>query len=57
MGPIDPMCNDLKVDNRLLGHVYLLDEEARVRWRACGAATPEELDSLKAAFHTLRLEK
>ena len=55
VGDVDPLCNGLEVDNRLLGHAFLLDADAKVRWRACGAATPDEVKGLKGALAALFL--
>lgn len=36
----------LGVPNLLSGYVFLLDRKGRVRWRASGMATEQELDSM-----------
>ncbi|KAA8491439.1 hypothetical protein FVE85_2454 [Porphyridium purpureum] len=42
--------------NRLYGHVLLLDRSARIRWRACGRASPETLSYLLNATDQLLQE-
>lgn len=46
VGVLDKICEKLNIDNRLVGHMFLLDEKARVRWHGCGDATEEELVNL-----------
>ena len=36
----------LEIKNRLVGYVFLVDSDARVRWRGCGEATTEEIDRM-----------
>jgi mitochondrial ATPase complex subunit ATP10 len=46
VGDLDKICETLNIDNRLVGHLFLLDSKAKVRWHGCGDATPDELESL-----------
>jgi ATPase complex subunit ATP10 len=43
----------LDVPNLFGGYVYLLDREGLVRWRACGTATGEELDTMFGCIRQL----
>jgi mitochondrial ATPase complex subunit ATP10 len=45
--------------NRHIGFVYLVDENVKVRWAACGLAHKEERASLRGCIRELleRLEK
>ena len=54
VGGLDLLCEGLDVSNRLVGHVFLVDPEARVRWRGCGPASGLELDRLYEAVDVLR---
>lgn len=47
------LCGELQVHNRLLGYVFLLDAQGRVRWRAHGVPQPEELAALVAVSQEL----
>lgn len=42
--------------NKLTCYVFLLDGAARVRWRACGAPTPAELEALPRVYAQLARE-
>ena len=53
LGQLDSLCDGLGIENRLIGHVFLLDTDARVRWRACGVATLAELNSMKEGLRLL----
>jgi len=46
IGDTESQRESLGIHNRLAGYVYLVDHEARVRFRASGAATDTELDIL-----------
>eukprot|EP00002_Diphylleia_rotans_P022517 TRINITY_DN4409_c0_g2_i3.p1 TRINITY_DN4409_c0_g2~~TRINITY_DN4409_c0_g2_i3.p1 ORF type:complete len:254 (-),score=49.59 TRINITY_DN4409_c0_g2_i3:1762-2523(-) len=39
--------NDLKIKNRLQGHVLVVDHEARIRWKSVGPAYPEGIEDMK----------
>ncbi|WVW85772.1 hypothetical protein I302_107810 [Kwoniella bestiolae CBS 10118] len=43
----------LGIDNKLLGYVYLIDQNLKVRWAGCGSATPEEAQALRRATAVL----
>jgi ATPase complex subunit ATP10 len=43
--------------NRLIGYVYLLDQEGRIRWKGCGFPEEEELNHLIQAASGLAEEK
>ncbi|WVR07391.1 hypothetical protein IAU60_004432 [Kwoniella sp. DSM 27419] len=43
----------LGIDNKLLGYMYLVDSDCKVRWAGCGAATPEESQALRRATAVL----
>ena len=53
LGQLDSLCDGLGIENRLIGHVFLLDTDARVRWRACGVASLSELNTLKNGLRLL----
>jgi len=38
--------NTLLIKNPLVGHVYLVDPQGKVRWRAHSNALPEEIESM-----------
>ena len=46
IGDVAPIRQELGLDNRLVGYVYLLDQEGRVRFRGSGSPTEEELQLL-----------
>ncbi|WVQ68199.1 uncharacterized protein L199_006406 [Kwoniella botswanensis] len=50
--PMD-ITNPLGIDNKLLGYVYLIDENLKVRWAGCGTASPEEAQALRRATAVL----
>ncbi|KAG5183715.1 ATPase assembly factor ATP10 [Tribonema minus] len=52
-GDAEDIRTDLDIMNRLTGHIFLLDKEGKIRWRGCGIATPEELDSMLACYEQL----
>lgn len=37
----------LGLDNKLVGYVFLIDQNLKVRWAGCGPATEEEVESLR----------
>ena len=41
------------IENKIVGYVYLVDAECRIRWAGCGTATNEEVESLRAATRVL----
>ncbi|WOO82663.1 Mitochondrial ATPase complex subunit ATP10 [Vanrija pseudolonga] len=43
----------LGIENKLLGYVYLVDENAKVRWAGCAQATPKETEDLRRAAAVL----
>lgn len=43
----------LGIENKLLGYVYLVDADCKVRWAGNGEATPEEVDYLRRAAAVL----
>ncbi|WWC71694.1 uncharacterized protein I206_105652 [Kwoniella pini CBS 10737] len=43
----------LGIDNKLLGYIYLVDQNLKVRWAGCGTATPEESQALRRATAVL----
>ena len=46
IGDVAPIRQELGLDNRLVGYVYLLDQEGRVRFRGSGSPTEDELQLL-----------
>lgn len=54
VGDVNPMVESLDVSNRLVGHIFLVDKEGRVRWRGCGPASELELGRLLEATEILR---
>lgn len=51
--PTQHFCDGLLIDNRVMGHLFLVDAGGHVRWRAQGLPAPGELDALAAATETL----
>ncbi|OCF38696.1 hypothetical protein I317_07523 [Kwoniella heveanensis CBS 569] len=43
----------LGLDNKLLGYIYLVDPNLKVRWAGCGQATREEAQALRRATAVL----
>ncbi|WVQ99891.1 hypothetical protein IAU59_007034 [Kwoniella sp. CBS 9459] len=43
----------LGIENKLLGYVYLVDPNLKIRWAGCGQATPEEAQALRRATAVL----
>ncbi|ORX38658.1 ATP10 protein-domain-containing protein [Kockovaella imperatae] len=43
----------LGYSNKIVGYVYLVDPNCKIRWAACSAATPEEIHSLRTATEVL----
>jgi ATPase complex subunit ATP10 len=43
----------LGIENRLLGYVFLVDHNLKVRWAGCGPATPKETEDLRTATAVL----
>jgi ATPase complex subunit ATP10 len=41
------------IDNKIVGYVYLVDKNCKVRWAGCGTATDEEVESLRTATAVL----
>lgn len=50
--PID-IIEPLGLGNSLLGYVFLVDHNAKVRWAACGLATEDEVKSFRRAAAVL----
>lgn len=44
----------LAMVNSMMGYVFLVDKDLRIRWYANGEATPKELESMKAIVARLR---
>lgn len=47
------MTQPLGIENQLLGYVYLVDENCKIRWAGCATAKPEETDSLRKSTAVL----
>ena len=43
----------LGLENKLVGYVFLIDQNMKVRWAGCGPATDEEVDNLRKATAVL----
>ncbi|GFZ49355.1 hypothetical protein JCM24511_07475 [Saitozyma sp. JCM 24511] len=43
----------LGIENKLLGYVFLVDHNLKVRWAGCGPATPKETEDLRTATAVL----
>lgn len=43
----------LGIENQLLGYVYLVDENCKIRWAGCATAKPEETESLRKSTAVL----
>ena len=43
---VEQLKQTLAIGNTIVGHVYLLDSDGRVRWRAHAAPTDRELKAL-----------
>lgn len=41
------------IENKLLGYVFLVDSNAKVRWAGCGLATEKETADLRRATAVL----
>lgn len=52
-GVDDYMRRDIKMTNPKVGHVYLIDQNCKIRWAGCGDATDEERESLLSAVRRL----
>ncbi|CAM9629227.1 unnamed protein product [Discosporangium mesarthrocarpum] len=52
-GGSEKIREELDVVNRLTLYVLLVDQEGLVRWRACGKATRDEVDTLIECTHQL----
>eukprot|EP00850_Spirogloea_muscicola_P014798 SM000108S14242 [mRNA] locus=s108:432425:435171:- [translate_table: standard] len=48
---------DLDIKNRLTGHIFLVDAEHRLRWRATGMATADELQLLHQCAEEISKER
>eukprot|EP00897_Mesotaenium_endlicherianum_P000534 jgi/Mesen1/10481/ME000083S09988 len=49
--------NALQMRNRLVGYAYLVDRQGRVRWRASGAASSEEIQHMLTCTSQLLQEQ
>ncbi|BEI93796.1 uncharacterized protein CcaverHIS019_0602550 [Cutaneotrichosporon cavernicola] len=47
----------LGIDNKILGYVYLVDENAKIRWAGCAMAQPKEAEDLRRAAAVLMRRK
>ena len=52
-GMNDYVRRDLGVPNPRVGHVYVVDQNCKIRWAGCGNATDDERDSLVMAVRRL----
>ncbi len=43
----------LGMENKLLGYVFLIDSNLKIRWAGCGTAQPKETDDLRRATAVL----
>jgi len=41
------------MENKLLGYVFLVDQNGKVRWAGCGASRPEEVEHLRRSAAVL----
>jgi ATPase complex subunit ATP10 len=41
------------MENKLLGYVFLVDHNLKIRWAGCGPATPKETEDLRTATAVL----
>lgn len=41
------------MENKLLGYVFLVDENAKIRWAGCATAQPKEVEDLRRAAAVL----
>lgn len=51
--PNNQVVRPLSLENKLLGYVFLVDQNAKVRWAGCGGAWPEETENLRRAAAVL----
>lgn len=52
-GVNDYLRRDIHMKNPKVGHIYLLDQDCKIRWAGCGDATDEERESLVRAVKRL----
>ena len=52
-GEAKPLRQALGMSNTLTGYAVLLDSQGRVRWKGCGMAKPDEVDSLLTSTQQL----
>ncbi len=52
-GEAKPLRKALGMSNTLTGYAVLLDSQGRVRWKGCGMAKPDEVDSLLTSTQQL----
>ena len=52
-GEAKPLRKVLDMSNTLTGYAVLLDSQGRVRWKGCGMAKPDEVDSLLTSTRQL----
>ena len=43
----------LGIENNMLGYVYLVDAQCKIRWAGCGMASEEETTNLRRATAVL----
>lgn len=56
-GDSSELVEALGIKNTITAYVYLIDRSGKVRWKACGKATPEEYKTLKQLIGKLLSEK
>ena len=56
-GRVDWILEELEVVNRINGYIFLVDHVGSVRWRACGAPQPQEIESMASISKGLLEEK
>lgn len=45
-GGVKEFITPLQVPNKFTGYAFLLDSSNRIRWRGCGQAKPEEVETM-----------
>ena len=56
-GGLMEFATKLLLPNKFTGYAYLVDSAGRVRWRACGSATPDEAERMIKVAHMLYKEQ
>lgn len=49
----DHFCDKLKIHNRMMGYIYLIDQQGYIRWRAHALPAPSEMDNMIQAVKLL----